>query len=123
MVFRPASQGRHQEPQFDSVSVEEVIATNKETDVTYYLERLEFGESIVIIKRLKKEVVRRTITVEEIRLFRARMAMRCALCKIFQVPPERPSEIQTLFCVCGGNTQVFLNHSPSPRISLWWLTR
>ena len=51
-----------------TVSAEEVVE-GKETDVTYYVDRKGFEGTVTVrAKRVKKEVVRRTVTVEEIRM-------------------------------------------------------
>ena len=52
-----------------TIATEETIEADQETAVTYYVERQTFDDSVVVVgKRVKKEVVKRTIRVEEIRL-------------------------------------------------------
>ena len=51
------------------VEDKETVEPNKETRVTYYLERSGKADDVVTVvgRRVRKEVVRRTLTIEEIR--------------------------------------------------------
>jgi hypothetical protein len=55
--------------QFENIETEETIVQGQETEVTYYVERNTFDDAVTVVgKRVKKDVVRRTIKIEEIRL-------------------------------------------------------
>ena len=114
---------RIDEREFDAIESAESVESGKETEVTYYLERIAFGDSIIVVgKRLKKEVVRRTLTVEEIRFI---PGTNGDALRIVQNLPgaarSSPFGNTDLILRGGGNTQVFLNSQPdSTRVSLRW---
>ena len=56
-------------PDCQSEPVRETVEAGKETEVSYYVERTAFtGGSVTVVgRRPKKEVVRRTISIQEVR--------------------------------------------------------
>ena len=97
-----------------TVSAEEVVE-GKETDVTYYVDRKGFDGTVTVrAKRVKKEVVRRTVTVEEIRMIPGTNGD--ALAVVQNLPGAARSSFGNTELVFrgGGQTQVYLNQQPIP---------
>lgn len=94
---------------------EETVNAGEETTVTYRLDRETFGDTLqVFAQRPKKEVVRRTITVEEIRTIPGTNGD--ALQVVQNVPgvARTPFGQSDIILRGGGNTQVYLNQQPIP---------
>ena len=99
------------------MSAEEVVE-GKETDVTYYVDRKGFEGTVTVrAKRVKKEVVRRTVTVEEIRMIPGTNGD--ALAVVQNLPGAARSSFGNTELVFrgGGQTQVYLNQQPIPLAS------
>lgn len=100
---------------FEAIISKEEIVENQETDVTYYVPRKGFDDAITVrAKRLKKEVVRRTVTVEEIRLIPGTNGD--ALGIVQNLPGAARSSFGNTELILrgGGQTQVYLNQQAIP---------
>ncbi|MCB9540135.1 MAG: TonB-dependent receptor [Myxococcales bacterium] len=100
---------------YASIDDAETIEDGKETDVSYYVEPQGFSDTLVVVgKRPKKEVVRRTVTVEEIRTIPGTSGDALA------VVQNLPGSARTAFGQTdiilrgGGRSQAFLNTQPIP---------
>ncbi|MEZ4435069.1 MAG: TonB-dependent receptor [bacterium] len=104
-----------EDPVYTDLEDEETVTAGEETTVTYRLDRESFGDTLqVYAQRPKKEVVRRTITVEEIRTIPGTNGD--ALQVVQNVPgvARTPFGQSDIILRGGGNTQVYLNQQPIP---------
>ncbi len=100
---------------FEAIMSKEEIVENEEIDVTYYVPRKGFEDAITVrATRLKKEVVRRTVTVEEIRLIPGTNGD--ALGIVQNLPGAARSSFGNTELILrgGGQTQVYLNQQAIP---------
>ncbi|MGC6418378.1 MAG: TonB family protein [Bradymonadia bacterium] len=100
---------------FVTIATEETIEADQETAVTYYVERQTFDDSVVVVgKRVKKEVVKRTIRVEEIRLIPGTNGDALSVIQNLPGAARTPFGNTDLILRGGGRTQAYLNSQQIP---------
>ena len=100
---------------YDAIKSKEEIIEGQETEVTYYLPKKGFDDSITVrAKRLKKQVVRRTVTVEEIRLIPGTNGDALGIVQNLPGAARTSFGNTELILRGGGQTQVYLNQQAIP---------
>lgn len=100
---------------YGDIEDEEVIKAGEAVSVTYRLDQDSFGDRIQVFgKRPKKEVVRRTITVEEIRTIPGTNGDALGVVQNLPGVARTPFGQSDLILRGGGNTQAYLNQQPIP---------
>lgn len=100
---------------YGDIEDEEIIEAGQSVQVTYRLEKETFGDRIQVFgKRPKKEVVRRTITVEEIRTIPGTNGDALGVVQNLPGVARTPFGQSDLILRGGGNTQAYLNQQPIP---------
>ncbi|MBV71041.1 MAG: hypothetical protein CMH52_06780 [Myxococcales bacterium] len=100
---------------FFPIESEETISEGKETDVTYFIERKSFDDSVVVVgKRVKKDVVKRTIRIEEIRLIPGTNGDALSVIQNLPGAARTPFGNTDLILRGGGRTQAYLNQQLIP---------
>lgn len=94
---------------------EEVIEAGQAVEVTYRLDKEDFGDRVQVFgTRPQKEVVRRTITVEEIRTIPGTNGDALGVVQNLPGVARTPFGQTDLILRGGGNTQAYLNQQPIP---------
>ncbi|MEE2755448.1 MAG: TonB family protein [Myxococcota bacterium] len=100
---------------FFPIKSEETVSKGKETDVTYFVERKSFDDSVVVVgKRVKKDVVKRTIRIEEIRLIPGTNGDALSVIQNLPGAARTPFGNTDLILRGGGRTQAYLNQQLIP---------
>ncbi len=100
---------------YGDIEDEEEIKAGEVVTVTYRLDQETFGDRIQVFgKRPKKEVVRRTITVEEIRTIPGTNGDALGVVQNLPGVARTPFGQSDLILRGGGNTQAYLNQQPIP---------
>ena len=103
------------DPELAPTTSKETILENQETDVTYYVPKKGFDDTVTVrAKRIKKEVVRRTVTVEEIRLIPGTNGDALGIVQNLPGAARTSFGSTELILRGGGLTQVYLNQQPIP---------
>ena len=99
---------------FATVEDMEIVKANEATDVRYYVEREKFEDSVQVVgKRARKEVVRRTLEIQEIRTIPGTQG------DALKVVQNLPGAARTLFSDQivlrgGGQSQAYLDQHAIP---------
>ena len=103
------------EPDLEPTLSKEEVLENQETDVTYYVPKRGFDDTVTVrAKRIKKEVVRRTVTVEEVRLIPGTNGDALGIVQNLPGAARTSFGSTELILRGGGQTQVYLNQQPIP---------
>ncbi len=102
------------DPLYAELEDEETVMTGQATEVTYYLERTGFEDGITVVgRRPKKQVVRRTLTIQEIRTIPGTQGDAL---KVIQNLPGVARQVISDEIVLrgGGRSQAFVDQHPIP---------
>lgn len=100
---------------FEATFSKEEVFENQETDITYYIAKKGFDDTVTVrAKRIKKEVVRRTVTIEEIRLIPGTNGDALGIVQNLPGAARTSFGNTELILRGGGLTQVYLNQQPIP---------
>ena len=102
------------DPLYAELEDEETVMTGQATEVTYYLERTGFEDGITVVgRRPKKQVVRRTLTIQEIRTIPGPPGDAL---KVIQNLPGVARQVISDEIVLrgGGRSQAFVDQHPIP---------
>lgn len=105
-----------EEPNFAGVDDDETIKAGEEVNVEYFLEQTDFTGDIVIVgKRPKKVVARRTLTIREIRSLPGTSGDALRVVQNVPGAARIPFGAGDLVLRGGGQTQPYLNEMPIPQ--------
>lgn len=100
---------------YEDFETAETILEGQETDVTYYVERDTFDDAVVVVgKRIKKDVVRRTVQIAEIRLIPGTNGDALGVIQNLPGAARTPLGRTDLILRGGGRTQAYLNGQAIP---------
>ncbi|MCA9541721.1 MAG: TonB family protein, partial [Myxococcales bacterium] len=93
----------------------ETIEAGKETTVTWYIDKEGFSDTVTVVgRRPRKEVVRRTVTIEEIRTIPGTNGDALQVVQNLPGVARTPFGNADLILRGGGNSQAYLNQQPIP---------
>ncbi|MFN3198384.1 MAG: TonB family protein [Bradymonadia bacterium] len=105
-----------QEPNFAPIKDEETVNAGEEVTVEYFMEQVDFtGEMVIIGRRPKKVVARRTLTIREIRNLPGTSGDALRIIQNLPGASRIPFGAGDLVLRGGGLTQPYLNELPIPQ--------